>query len=181
MKDLEPCICVIDDSMMTTTIYEYLFHQFFKNPKVSVYNHTWDVDIRNFGMCDLLMIDEIMDDMSGTQFIKELLVHYYHGRYHEFPNVIFASTLQTGDLHERIKSIGIDLLIPAYRVLQKPLNPNQMKQTILSICPNMEHCITQTALAPNSELPWAVSVQIAAMEIFGVKGGRDLKNCMISV
>ena len=181
MKDQHPCICVIDDSQMTTTIYKYLFYQFFNDPIVSVFNHPWDVDIRDFSMCDLLMIDEIMDDMSGTEFIKDLLVHRYHGRYHEFPNVIFASTLQTGDLHERIKAIGIDLLIPAYRVLQKPLNPEHLKKTILSICPNMEHCIVKSALAPNPELPWSISIQISAMEIFGIKGGNDLKNCMISV
>lgn len=165
----KPSICIIDDSSMTTKIYRYLVNQFLLDPNVSTYNHPWDVNVLKFSSCDLIIIDEIMDDVTGTEFIEEVLHELYQGRYHEFPNVIFASSLDAGDLHERIKLKKIDTMIPSYRVLQKPLSPESLKETIKAICPSIGECIVENSVVPNSELPWLVSIKKAWNEIFGIK------------
>lgn len=182
IKPKSPAVCIIDDSAMTTKIYSYLVKQFLDKPDVSVFNHPWDVDIRKMSSCDLIIIDEVMDDITGTSFIQEVLNDHFKGRYHEFPNVIFASSLDSGDIHERIKSKRLDKMIPSFRVLTKPISPEVFRTTMISICPRLEFCMMDTVEIPNSELPWLISVKKAIDEILGIsEDNQKTPHCMITI
>lgn len=176
-----PSICIIDDSAMTTKIYRYLIQKFFIDPKVTTFNHPWDVNLLELNTCDLIIIDEVMDDITGTEFLAEVLIEQFEGRYHEFPNVIFISSLDSGDLNERIKIKKLDLMIPSFRVMRKPITPITLKNAITSICPNLCDCIIPDASLPNSELPWIISIKKALDEICGVTDTKPTKHCMISL
>lgn len=174
-----PSVCIIDDSLMATKIYRYLIEQLLVDPKVTTFNHPWDVNVLEFKQCSLIIIDEIMDDMTGTDFLKSVLNEHFDGRFHEFPNVIFASSLDSGDINERIKSKRLDTMIPAYRVIQKPITPAILRQAIISICPNLEKKIRKDSITPNSELPWLVSIKKAIDEIIGINEPKPTNHCMV--
>ena len=180
MNNKKPSVCIIDDSAMTTKLYRYLIEQFLEEPKVSTFTHPWDVNVLKLDGCGLLIIDEVMDDMSGTEFLEQVLTEHFAGHYHDFPNVIFASSLEPGDLIERIKARRLDTMLPAFRVLQKPLTPTMLRTTMLSLCKNLERYLQPNIEIPNSELPWHVSIKKAVDEILGLKDSKPTKHCMIA-
>lgn len=176
-----PSICIVDDSAMTTKIFRYLIEQFLVEPKVTTFNHPWEVNLLEFAKCNLIIIDEIMDDMTGTDFIEDVMKEHFHGRYHDFPNVIFASSLDPGDLNERIKVKRLDTMIPSFRVIEKPLTPEILRSAVLSICPNLHKCVIPNAMIPNSELPWFVSIKKACDEVFGLSNVKPTKHCFVTM
>lgn len=177
-----PSVCIIDDSPTTVKLYNYLFSNILMNPMIFTFTHPMKVNIENFKTCDLIVIDEIMEGMTGTQFLHDVIVNHFQQRFHDFPNVIFISSLDMGDMHERIKAYGLDHLIPSYRVLEKPVTPIEIKNTLLSICPTMEHHVAKKVLMPNSELPWKVAMSKAFHEIFGLKEPKSTSSqCFVSI
>lgn len=181
IENTNPSICIIDDSSVTTKIYGYLFNQFLVNPNISLFNHPWDINIHKLKKCDLIIIDEIMNDITGTQFIHDTINEYFKNDYHNFPNVIFISALDIGDIAERVKSLGIDKKIPAYRICQKPIIPEQLKSIVVSICPNLKKCLITNAVVPNSSLPWKSAMSRAIHEIFGIDYKDEPGKCTLSI
>jgi hypothetical protein len=176
-----PSICIIDDSSIATQMYAFIFHQLLFNPLIRTYNHPFDVNITNLKCCDLIVIDEIMEGMTGTNFIYHSITKNFENNYHLFPNVIFVSSLDPGDIHERVKSLHLDLIIPAYRVIEKPLVPAQIKAAVMSICPDLHKFIDPHAKVPNSDLPWKTALLQSFYEISGIKPKSPSKHCIVSM
>jgi CheY-like chemotaxis protein len=176
-----PSVCIIDDSPMTAKLYSFLFHQLLINPLIQTYTHPFEVSIKNLRCCDLIVIDEIMEGMTGTNFIYQTIKCNFESKYHLFPNVIFVSSLDPGDIHERVKSLNLDHMIPAYRVLEKPLIPAVMKATVMSICPDLHKFIDPHATTPNPNLPWGAALRQSFYEIVGIKNPPPCKHCVVSL
>lgn len=151
--ETENHVCLIDSSKETISRLSFLVDSILMNARVSIHNSPASVNYESIKQCSLVIISEIMEDMTGTEFIGKLYDSYYMDEMERFPNIIFLTHLSMIEMVERLRYEDIFNKIPSFRILQKPVEPIELKRAITEICPVMCATVKNNIVVPKTLSP----------------------------
>lgn len=117
--------------MVTIKLLEKSLLDIYDSLEIKTFLDTKNIQFNQLKLCDLIIIDEIMEKNTGTEIIASIIKDISND---DSPAVLFMSSLSEYEIQRRICKLKLDKQLLLYNIIRKPIVIEELKDMITNMC-----------------------------------------------